>query len=787
MIRLARIRPLLPFLALLPVGLSARSVPATEIAARLPGTHPLTEMGDLSVLMRAGIERYLRRETARSIETRKAFWHCDGSAREAYELSVEPNRARLRRYVGAVDERLSVTALEYVASTARPLDLAVTPTYTVRAVRWPVLEGVEGEGLLLEPRRPPIARVVALPDADQTPEMLAGQTTGVVPAAQFARRLAEQGCQVIVPVLIDRRDTWSGDPAIWRTNEPHREWVYRPAYEMGRHIIGYEVQKVLAVVDWFTRDKSPPLPIGVAGYGEGGLIALYSAGLDRRIDTVLVSGYFDSRQHVADEPIYRNVFGLLHEFGDAEIASLITPRTLVIEHSPTPQVDGPPPARDGRRPYAAPGRLRTPEFASVRAEVERAKALCPAGGMKQPAITLIAGASGATVGPGSDAALRAFLRSAERLPESGSAAAEAAVLRNVTYQQERQHRQVNQLVEHTQLLLRRSEAVRRQFWHKAQPTSPAAWHAACVEYRAYLRDEIIGRFPPPSVPANARARKAFERPTWIGYEVVLDVWPDVFLWGYLLVPRDLHPGERRPVVVCQHGLEGLPSDVITDDPKSPAFALYHAFAARLAEQGFVTFAPHNFYRGNNDFRQLQRLANPLKKTLFAITVGQHERLLDWLSSLPFVDPNRMGFYGLSYGGSSAVRVPALVERYALSISSADFNDWIRKSASVHDQYSLPFYNTYEAHEFNLGNTFSHAELVGLIAPRPFMVERGHKDSVAPDEWVAAEYAKVRRLYVQLGIPERTAIEFFDGPHAIHGVGTFAFLHEHLHWPPRGPR
>jgi len=63
-----------------------------------------------------------------------------------------------------------------------------------------------------------------------------------------------------------------------------------------------------------------------------------------------------------------------------------------------------------------------------------------------------------------------------------------------------------------------------------------------------------------------------------------------------------------------------------------------------------------------------------------------------------------------------------------------------------------------------------------------MVERGHDDGVAPDEWVAYEYAKVRRLYVQLGIGDRTEIEFFNGPHQIHGVGTFEFLHRHLNWP-----
>ena len=85
-------------------------------------------------------------------------------------------------------------------------------------------------------------------------------------------------------------------------------------------------------------------------------------------------------------------------------------------------------------------------------------------------------------------------------------------------------------------------------------------------------------------------------------------------------------------------------------------------------------------------------------------------------------------------------------------------------------------------QFNLGHTFNYAEMAALIAPRPFMVERGHQDGVGPDEQVAYEYAKVPRLYAELKIPDRTAIEFFDGPHTIHGVGTFRFLHQHLKWP-----
>jgi hypothetical protein len=54
--------------------------------------------------------------------------------------------------------------------------------------------------------------------------------------------------------------------------------------------------------------------------------------------------------------------------------------------------------------------------------------------------------------------------------------------------------------------------------------------------------------------------------------------------------------------------------------------------------------------------------------------------------------------------------------------------------------------------------------------------------VARDQWVAHEYAKVRWLYTQFGLADRTTIEYFNGGHTINGQGTFAFLHKHLNWP-----
>lgn len=245
------------------------------------------------------------------------------------------------------------------------------------------------------------------------------------------------------------------------------------------------------------------------------------------------------------------------------------------------------------------------------------------------------------------------------------------------------------------------------------------------------------------------------------------------------MPKDLKPGERRPVVVCQHGRGSVPKDVVEGDD-----AYYHNFAARLADRGFVVFAPHNLYRGEDRYRWLSRKANGVKASLFSFIIGQHDQLLRWFATLPFVDANRIGFYGLSYGGETAVRVPTVLERYSLSICSGDFNDWTRKVAATDERFSFMYTIEWEMPYFNMGNTFDYAELTYLMVPRPFMVERGHHDRVARDQWVAHEYAKVRWLYTQFGLADQTAIEYFNGGHTINGQDTFAFLHKHLNWPER---
>jgi hypothetical protein len=169
----------------------------------LPRTTPLTLQGDLAAQMVDGIRQFLLRQIQTTAQERGRLWQRNYQSLEEYNRSVSPNRERFRRIIGAVDPRVGVQAPELLATMVTSAQVSQRSGYKVYAVSWPVFgqvvadfDGLDAEGLLLQPEGKPVARVVAIPDADWTPEMLVGLAPGVPPEAQFAQRLAESGCQV---------------------------------------------------------------------------------------------------------------------------------------------------------------------------------------------------------------------------------------------------------------------------------------------------------------------------------------------------------------------------------------------------------------------------------------------------------------------------------------------------------------------------------------------------------------------------------------------------------------
>jgi hypothetical protein len=289
--------------------------------------------------------------------------------------------------------------------------------------------------------------------------------------------------------------------------------------------------------------------------------------------------------------------------------------------------------------------------------------------------------------------------------------------------------------------------------------------------------EVVGQLPPYKGPFRQRERTVAETPAYTATSLTIDALPGVIAQGVLLRPKGLREFERRPLVIVQHGLMGRPESLFGQPLDSPEYRTYRNFAERLLAAGFIVFCPQNPYSG--DFRGLQLLAHPRGLSLFSFIQAQYRRLLDYLETLPGIDPKRIVYYGLSYGGATALRVPVFDARFRAIVCGGNFNEWIRKLIDPSLRYSYVHTAEYEIFEWNQANLASHAELAALaplLHKTPFLIERGHRDPVGEDKWVEYEFARLKQ-YVPS--PRLRQLAFFDGEHRTDGAAAIPFLKDSI--------
>ncbi|MFA6240428.1 MAG: hypothetical protein WC655_05845, partial [Candidatus Hydrogenedentales bacterium] len=127
----------------------------TEVSAEpLPNTAPLEATGDFAALMVSGIDTYLSRKSAEAPKTREfitIYSVSNGIATLPTDDSMEPYRQRLADLIGANEPR-DTGLFEQVVPFGQTVLIGTHNSYDVHAVRWRVLRGIYGEGLLLEPK-----------------------------------------------------------------------------------------------------------------------------------------------------------------------------------------------------------------------------------------------------------------------------------------------------------------------------------------------------------------------------------------------------------------------------------------------------------------------------------------------------------------------------------------------------------------------------------------------------------------------------------------------------------
>jgi dipeptidyl-peptidase-4 len=136
------------------------------------------------------------------------------------------------------------------------------------------------------------------------------------------------------------------------------------------------------------------------------------------------------------------------------------------------------------------------------------------------------------------------------------------------------------------------------------------------------------------------------------------------LYGALLRPRIVVPGKRYPVVVMVYGGPGHQSVL---NRWSPRLQWQH-----LADRGFAVFQLDN--RGTPS--RGRAFESATYRRLGQIELADQLAGVDYLAAQPFVDPDRIGIYGHSYGGFMAalamLRAPT---RFRVGVAGSPVVDW----------------------------------------------------------------------------------------------------------------
>ena len=335
-----------------------------------------------------------------------------------------------------------------------------------------------------------------------------------------------------------------------------------------------------------------------------------------------------------------------------------------------------------------------------------------------------------------------------------------------------------------------------QAWYRnraleAYRVREANWKPDTTSIEAYRRSvqpqmdayfDGIGRYPAPAGPLDARSLPVYDTPEFSGHHLQVRVYDGVNAYGILLTPKSIRPGQRLPVVFVQHGYANRPEDAIGLDSTPRMQELYGRFGMRLAQRGYVVFAPMIGVQDGVKRTQLVRQSHLLGLTPVGLELKKFGRVLDYLAALPFADAERVGFYGLSYGGYTALRIGPGEPRFKVVIASGDFNETTVKNSDLTQGTSFLFYRvTLDRYKFGWLNYLSDSILASLIAPRAYMTEIGSQDPVIvePRRLPEMEIDRYMDIYRRLRIPERGRVARFDGPHRIDGEEAFAFLDKFL--------
>lgn len=239
------------------------------------------------------------------------------------------------------------------------------------------------------------------------------------------------------------------------------------------------------------------------------------------------------------------------------------------------------------------------------------------------------------------------------------------------------------------------------------------------------------------------------------YRVMLEITENFVFYGILFLPKDFDETKKYSYIISQHGGGGTPelcSDFYTDTN-------YTHMTRRVLEKNNVVFAPQLLLWDTGNFsveynRQNSDIAlKQLGSSITALEIFCIMRSTDYFAAQKYIDSDRIGMIGLSYGGFYTMFTAAADTRIKSAYSSCFFNDRL-------------VYNWQDWVWFNAAHSFLDAETAALTAPRRLYIEVGRNDALFDYQTAIKEYERLLAFYEASGAAEYLRFHVFDGDHML---------------------
>ncbi len=317
-------------------------------------------------------------------------------------------------------------------------------------------------------------------------------------------------------------------------------------------------------------------------------------------------------------------------------------------------------------------------------------------------------------------------------------------------------------------------------------TTREDWERWREEFSAKLM-ELCGEWPE-RVDPKPEVLYRVEEDGFMREKVVIDTERRYSVPMYVLIPKDRkrERGGKLPAIVCLHGhgrfgKEPVAGATSIDNPGIASSIAQHNYdyGRQMAQEGYVTIAPESRTFGELSPTPDQDTCNVhfirgllLGINLLTLNIWDMMRAVDYLVSRPEVDAERVGAMGLSWGGTRTTFLAAMDER----IKCADIICYVTQFKEFAIRMGNFCGSQFLPHLYQWGDV---ADVAGLIAPRPLLVENGTQDLGFPIEASLRAHEHLRRIYRAAGVEDRLHIDVFPGGHQFHGPSAREFFEKYL--------